>query len=108
MVEDVEEEESITVHANGTNGTSGPHHPSLMKAIPCDEEPKKRCLWFEEELEEQLRWVFGVSKYLNCHLLIFACNEKGTEALLLCIGRPALTWCVSVRECPGFTVNVHT
>jgi hypothetical protein len=22
----------------------------------------KRCLWFEEELEPDLRWVFGVSK----------------------------------------------
>ncbi|KAL2608278.1 hypothetical protein R1flu_026851 [Riccia fluitans] len=25
----------------------------------------KRCLWFEEELEEDLRWVFGVSKILH-------------------------------------------
>jgi len=25
-------------------------------------ESRNRCLWFEEELEQDLRWVFGVSK----------------------------------------------
>lgn len=33
--------------------------------------PSKRCLWFEEELEEDLRWVFGVSKYT--HFSLFHC-----------------------------------
>lgn len=56
MVEYNFEEGSNGVHANGTSKTSS-------TPMTAEVEPKKRCLWFEEELEEDLRWVFGVSKY---------------------------------------------
>lgn len=54
------------VESNGTcvNGTSQHQSPESTIAKPAvvEAESKKRCLWFEEELEEDLRWVFGVSK----------------------------------------------
>jgi len=66
--------ESNGVHV--VNGTL--HQPSSAAAKPTltvtrtpspppstVEEPRKRCLWFEEELEQDLRWVFGVSKILH-------------------------------------------
>lgn len=50
--------ESNGAHANGA---------SHITAKPAAAEPerKKRGLWFEEELEPDLRWVFGVSKILD-------------------------------------------
>ncbi|BBN18509.1 spermidine synthase [Marchantia polymorpha subsp. ruderalis] len=42
------------------NGTSAP-----KKAVNGVSASNKSCLWFEEELEEDLRWVFGVSKILH-------------------------------------------
>lgn len=45
---------------------SNGHAAHVNGSAMAEEEPvvvsKKRCLWFEEELEEDLRWVFGVSK----------------------------------------------
>lgn len=48
------------VHVNGTS-----HQTPTPKTVDAEVEPRKRCLWFEEELEEDLRWVFGVSKILH-------------------------------------------
>lgn len=45
--------ESNGVHVNGAAATT--------VAPSVEVEHKKRCLWFEEELEEDLRWVFGVT-----------------------------------------------
>jgi len=56
--------ESNGVHENGTSPAAAkPNLPPPTATVPASAvEPKKRCLWFEEELEEDLRWVFGVSK----------------------------------------------
>jgi hypothetical protein len=51
---------SPTTHTNGSavhaNGSG------LKKNGVAKTAGSKRCLWFEEELEDDLRWVFGVSK----------------------------------------------
>lgn len=44
------------MHVNGSNGSVGKKN-GVIKNVE-----SKRCLWFEEELYEDLRWVFGVSK----------------------------------------------
>lgn len=51
------------VECNGVH-LNGASHPAPIKPVVEEAECKKRCLWFEEELEEDLRWVFGVSKYV--------------------------------------------
>lgn len=33
--------------------------------------PTKHCFWFKEELEEDLQWVFGVSRYVFFVLISF-------------------------------------
>lgn len=52
------------VECNGVH-LNGASHPAPIKPVVEEAECKKRCLWFEEELEEDLRWVFGVSKILH-------------------------------------------
>lgn len=58
--------ESNGAHANGA---------SHITAKPAAAEPeyKKRGLWFEEELEPDLRWVFGVSKHVPLTLIFSPC-----------------------------------
>lgn len=51
------------VEYNFEEGANGVHVNGTSKPSPARADPPKRCLWFEEELEEDLRWVFGVSKY---------------------------------------------
>jgi hypothetical protein len=74
------------VESNGARSLANGASHITAKPAAAEPECKKRGLWFEEELEPDLRWVFGVSKHVPLTLFFFPLfSYKIASMIVVCV-----------------------